>query len=282
MAGAPAVLLWPGLNVSAHVHFVEAGPRWADEYGLRVLAVEPPGWGAPPLPADDYRPTVLVARIVELLDRLELERVSYVGWSWGASIGVHLAKRVAERLSALVLLDAGYTDLQDQPGYEEKEAALTSEWLAHAAAAKWPSWEDVLAFARQRTRAWRPALEERARASMREDDGLITPLAAPEAFAAAAHGVAQERPSSTLSALGQLDLPILLVVASETVANEWAARGLQRFRAAVPHADVRQIDSGHDLLADAPNATIQAVGDWLRGAGVLAASAEARSRTSPA
>ena len=38
-------------------------------------------------------------------------RFDYVGWSWGASIGVHVAAGHADRLTALVLLDAGHTDV---------------------------------------------------------------------------------------------------------------------------------------------------------------------------
>lgn len=44
---------------------------------------------------------------------------AYVGWSWGESIGVHLAARHSELLTTLVLLDAGHTDVQNTPGWEE-------------------------------------------------------------------------------------------------------------------------------------------------------------------
>jgi len=38
---------------------------------------------------------------------------------------------------------------------------------------------------------------------------------------------------------------------------------VERFRAAVPQAELRTIESSHDLLADAPEETIQLVAEWL-------------------
>jgi hypothetical protein len=38
---------------------------------------------------------------------------------------------------------------------------------------------------------------------------------------------------------------------------------VERFRAAVPHAELTSVDSSHDLLADAPEETIALVAGWL-------------------
>ena len=238
---------------------------WSEHYGLRVLAVEPPGWGTPALALEEYRPSALARRIVAQLDELGLDRVAYVGRSWGASIGCHLAATAPDRLDALVLLDAGFTDFQDSPRFEgEKDlATMTAEATARAVA--FDSWESYFESVRPLVRSWRPALEERVRGGMRESEGAIVPVVAPEVLAAAAHGVVIEPPSSTLATLATLELPILLLVASDTIGQEWGRRALERFRAAVPRAEVLTVDSGHDLLADAPDETIRAVGEWLSG-----------------
>jgi pimeloyl-ACP methyl ester carboxylesterase len=78
------LLFWPGLNPFGSLQLNEAGPTWA-ERGFRVLAVAAPGMGeSPPLPdPEGYRPTRLADLVVELADRLELDRFDYVGWSWG-------------------------------------------------------------------------------------------------------------------------------------------------------------------------------------------------------
>ena len=255
------MLFWPGLNPFAPWQLDEAGPIWAERYGFRVLAISPPGWETPPLPTPEYRPTALAARIAALLDALELTRVAFIGFSWGASIGCHFAAAYPERLSALVLLDAGYTDFQDFSAAPEREIEeVASEVRAQG---RFASMDDYLDAMRVRVRAWRPALEERSRPAVEERVGAVVVRASPEAVAAAGHGVYVERPSGTLPALGRLDAPTLLVTASDTIAQDGAQRALERFRTAVPHAEVHELESGHDLLADAPEETIDLVGSWL-------------------
>jgi pimeloyl-ACP methyl ester carboxylesterase len=245
---------WAGLNLPAHAHFDEAGPILAERFGLGVQAVEPPGWTTPPLTPESYRPTELASLVVPLL----APRSLFLGWSWGATIGAHLGALAPDALVALVLLDAGYTDLQDDPAFRERSLEeLRGEF--RGAPIRFDSWDGYLAAARERVRSWRPALEARARAAMREDDGSIVPLVAPETLADALHGVAVERPSSALS---EIRCPVLLVAATETLERLGRAP-LERFRAAVPHGEVVTIESGHDLLADALDETVAAVGDFV-------------------
>lgn len=81
----------------------------------------------------------------------------------------------------------------------------------------------------------------------------------PRAAAAALHWLGAEPPTSTFSALSRLGLPILLALASR---NDTSA-SVERFRAAVPVAEIRTVDSEHDLLAHAADETIALVGDWV-------------------
>ncbi len=255
-AGRPLVY-WHGLNPFGALELNEAGPAWAAR-GFRIVAPAAPGCGDSPSLADpgDYRPTRLAELVVALADELGLDRFAYVGWSWGASIGVHLAVRRPERLTALALLDAGHTDVDDGKSLEERTAELELQ----QAGFRFPGWDAFLELAReQRAAAWRPAVEERLRAGMREAGDAVVARSDPRAAAAALHGLTLEPPRSTLDALGRLELPILLVLAS---GNDTAA-ATGRFRAAVPHAEIRTIESGHDLLGEAPEETIALVGDWL-------------------
>jgi pimeloyl-ACP methyl ester carboxylesterase len=181
-----------------------------------------------------------------------------VGWSWGATIGVHLAARHADRLTALVLLDAGHTDVQDlgewtDASLEERVAESESNPVSFA------GWDEVVRIARERATAWRPALEERVRAGLEERDGRIVARGSIAAAAAAFHWVGVERPSAQLLALGGLELPILLAIASR---NDTSAQ-VERFQDAVLHARVVAIDSEHDLFAHAPDETARVVADWL-------------------
>jgi pimeloyl-ACP methyl ester carboxylesterase len=179
----------------------------------------------------------------------------------GASIGVHLGARHGDRLRALVLLDAGHTDIPGNPDrrLEDVLAEISDQHERY----RFADLESFLAAARETRPVWRPALEERLRAGMQEVEGEIVARAARRAAAAAWHGLLQEQPSSTHAALRRRGLPVLLVLAST---NDTAAE-VTRFRAAVPGAEVRTIESGHDLLADAPEETVRLVGDWLRSVG---------------
>jgi pimeloyl-ACP methyl ester carboxylesterase len=260
------LLYWHGLNPFGALDLNEAGPAWA-ERGFRVLAFAAPGIAdrTPFADLTAYRPTRLAALVVDVADRLAIGAFAYVGWSWGASIGVHLGARHADRLEALVLLDAGHTDIPGDPEQrlEEVRAGISEQQERY----RFADWEAFVAAARDTRPRWRPALEERLRAGMHEVDGAIVARSDRRAAAAAWHGLLQEQPSSAHSALGQTELPVLLVLASGNDTESEVAR----FRAAVPQTEVRRVESGHDVLADAPEETIGVVADFL-----------ARYRTVPA
>jgi pimeloyl-ACP methyl ester carboxylesterase len=253
------LLYWHGLNPFGALELNEAGPAWAAE-GFRVAAFAAPGIADPNTFGDlaVYRPTRLADVVVAAADTRDGERFAYVGWSWGASIGVHLGVRHADRLHALVLLDAGHTDVPGDPNRTLDD--VLADLGAQHDRYRFDTWDDFLAAARQTRPHWRPALEDRLRAGMRETSRGIVANSDRRAAAAAWHGLLQEQPSSTYETLGRLELPVLLVVAtgSDTAAD------VDRFRRAVPHADIRHVESGHDLLADAPDETIALVSDWLR------------------
>ena len=100
------------------------------------------------------------------------------------------------------------------------------------------------------------------RAGMTERDAVIVARSDRRAAAAAWHGLLQEQPSSAHAALGESCLPVVLVLGSR---NDTTAE-VERFRDVVPPVDVRTIESGHDLLADAPAETIAVVAEWLQTA----------------
>jgi len=98
------LVFWPGLNPGWASQLEHVEPLLA-EAGVRVLAIEPP-WDLPT--PDDYLPSRL-ARYA--LDVVPVERFVFMGFSWGGSIGVQLAADRPERLDGLILLDAGYRDV---------------------------------------------------------------------------------------------------------------------------------------------------------------------------
>jgi pimeloyl-ACP methyl ester carboxylesterase len=197
-------------------------------------------------------PSRLAQLVLDVADNAGSDRFVFMGHSWGASIGVQLGVRHPDRVDGLVLLDAGHTDVT----FEGSRDELVQQYEADQGQFAFDSWDAFFAWVRENVRDWRPALEPRYREGMTERDGKIVPRASARAAAWALYGVRIEPPSS---AHASLRVPVLLVVASDNEDHE----ALERFRIALPQATVHVVDSGHDVVEDAPEATVRLVAGWL-------------------
>jgi pimeloyl-ACP methyl ester carboxylesterase len=252
--GGRALLFWPGLNPWGSLQLVEVGPLLAAR-GFHVLSIEPPGTTGETPPLDDpdgYLPSRLARLVVEVAESRGIDRFLYMGHSWGGSIGVHLGASQPDRVDGIVLLDGGHVDVTPPLGLRR---ALVKRFEEEQAGFVFESWDDFLAWAETRVRSWRPALEQRYRAGMVERDGKVVARSTPRAAAWALHGVFREPPTK---AFHRITVPVFLLVAADADPHVVA-----RFRAAVPHAVVRPVDSGHDVPEDAPEELVAFVTEWL-------------------
>ena len=251
-----SLFFWPSLSPWGALHLVELAPLLAAR-GFHVVSISPPGAGETPTleDAEAYRPTRLAQLLLETADSLGVDRFVYMGASWGASIGVHLGARWPERVAALILLDAGHTDVTTEQTRTELEAL----WEADQEQFSFENWDAYFEWVRSRVRVWRPALEERYRLAMVEHEGRVVPRADARAGARAFHGVAAEPPTSTHARLGELGVPILLLLAADGDRTDAA----KRFQAAVPQATLLVLDAGHDIVEDQPEQTAAIVTEWL-------------------
>jgi 3-oxoadipate enol-lactonase len=246
--GSP-LLFWPGLNPWGSLQLVEVGPLLAAR-GFRVVSIAPPGAGETPSldDPDDYLPSRLTRIVLAVADANELERFAFMGHSWGGTIGAHLAALHPERIGALVLLDAGYSDAATDRSRDD----LVEQFEADQAAFAFESWDAYLEWVHSRVREWRPSLEPRYREGMVESGGKIVPRADARAAAWAMHGVSVESPRDALDRIG---VPVLLLLAADADS--------QGFEERVPQAVVHRLDTGHDIVEDAPEETVTLVADWL-------------------
>jgi pimeloyl-ACP methyl ester carboxylesterase len=100
------VILLAGLGSSAHV-FDEFGPLLRQ--GHHVIAVTRRGYGQSSDPSnDDYSNDALVGDLVELMDRLAIQRASFVGHSLAGGELAALGEKHAGRVDRLVYIDAAY------------------------------------------------------------------------------------------------------------------------------------------------------------------------------
>ncbi|HUY76601.1 MAG TPA: alpha/beta hydrolase [Ktedonobacterales bacterium] len=104
-APARATLLIHGLTAS-HMAWMALGPALAAD-GAYVIAPDLRGRGLSDKPQHGYSVVIHAAELLALADALGLASFQVVGHSLGAVIGMSLAVMASERVSKLVMVDAG-------------------------------------------------------------------------------------------------------------------------------------------------------------------------------
>jgi pimeloyl-ACP methyl ester carboxylesterase len=137
----PAVLLVHGFPDSHHLwrHQVPA----LTAAGYKCVAPTLRGFGASDRPDGGpgaYHPAKHVGDLLELLDRLGIDRVHLVGHDWGSGIVQGLAQAAPGRLASLSLLSVGHLAALRDAGWEQRQrswymilfqlAGLAEEWLS--------------------------------------------------------------------------------------------------------------------------------------------------------
>ena len=110
-----------------------------------------------------------------------------------------------------------------------------------------------------------PALLEVFRAGVREQDGELVGIVAPEVRGAALHGLMETRVSSSWPAIAEAGIPILLFVATEPEElRRRSEAAMPIFAARFPDAEVHWLEgAGHDLIADAGPEVARLIRDWV-------------------
>jgi pimeloyl-ACP methyl ester carboxylesterase len=256
--GDPAVLYWDGLGGTG-LHANEIAPALA-EYGLRVVAPDPPGHGrSPALPSDSYRPSRLASLAAELLSALGIERAAFLGFSWGGRVGCSFAALFSKRTTSLTLVEGGIF-LSSAAG---DLAACIVEARRERQEESFPSWDAFFEYERNSLGRWTPAVAEAHRAVMREEDGRVVPILEAETLGAITHGNGLEPVTETYPLIAAAEVPVLLVTAPRP-GLDVTSTPTTRFRAALPNARVESIAGGiHDLVSYAPGRVAELVGELV-------------------
>ena len=98
--GKPTLVLASSLGTTWELWDAQL-PSLAEDF--RIVRFDHPGHGRSPIPDAPITVESLADGVVELLDTLELECVSFCGVSLGGMVGMALALRAPERLDRLVL-----------------------------------------------------------------------------------------------------------------------------------------------------------------------------------
>jgi 2-succinyl-6-hydroxy-2,4-cyclohexadiene-1-carboxylate synthase len=259
-AGRPLLLLH-GFTGSAETWrpFRAAWPGYA------LLAVDLVGHGRTELPADLGRATMASAvdDVVALLEALRIEQTAVLGYSMGGRVALRLALAAPNRVSALVLESAS-------PGI-----ASAAERRARIAAddqlARLVEEEGIAAFVAQWEALPLWASQARLPADTRERLRQQRLASSPAGLALSLRGMGAGRDEPVLDRLGELPMPVLLVVGADDHKYRLLA---QAMAARLPNAQIAVVpDAGHTPHLEQPSQFATIVGRFLDASNRSAARA---------
>lgn len=272
-ADAPIILLLHGFPTSSHM-FRDLIPALADRY--RVIAPDLPGFGqtgTPPRGEFDYTFDTLAEVLGGFVEALGLERYALYIFDYGAPIGLRLAMRHPERVTAIVT--------QNGNAYTE---GFSSEW------APWETyWREPTPEHREATRA---SLTDDA-IRFQHEHGAPTELVAPDGHLLDIHYM--HRPEAQDI---QMDLilsyrtnvalypafqdylrthrPPLLAVWGKNDAF-FVPAGAEAYRRDIPDAEIHLLETGHFALETHHREIVALMRDFLERR-LPAQGVEARSQ----
>ena len=246
--GEPLLLIH-GFTGSTEVWGEELSEGLAQAY--RVVAVDLLGHGASDFSGDPdrYRMEEVVRDMGQVLDALEIERATWLGYSMGGRIALGAAVLRPARISALILESAspGLMGENERRARRRADEALAEGILRGGMEAFVDHWMGLPLFATQ------GKLPPKIRAANRERRLKNNP----EALAACLRGLGTGAQPSFWDHLGDVAVPTLLLAGEEDQKFTDLAR---RMAEVIPGSELRLIPkSGHSIHLENPFAWLAAV-----------------------
>ena len=164
---------------------------------FRVLRYDQRGHGGSPAPSGPYSIADLGGDALELLDRLELERVSFCGLSLGGMTGMWLAVNAPERIDRLGLLCTS-AHLPPREDWEDRAARVRAAGMDQLVEASLERWFSPELAERQ------PEVVERGRQGLRAVE--------PEGYASCCEAIAGH---DLRARLGEVRAPTLVIATED-------------------------------------------------------------------
>lgn len=205
--------------------------------GFTVVAVDLPGHGASDSPQDSclYTMERHVQALAEILDRLGLERVAWLGYSLGGRIALSAAVALPQRTTALVLESAspGIASEEERQQRIGDDEAL-ADWIGEVGVQQFVEyWESL------------PLWRSQKRLSSVVRDGLRSQRLGnnPRGLANSLRGVGTGAQPPLHDRLGEITAPALLVAGEEDEKFTGIAREMRR---AIPTSRLETVaGAGH-------------------------------------
>ncbi len=197
---------------------------------------------------------------------------TFVGHSWGGTVGAAAALADPAALRALVLVDGGFV-----PGEARRDFGLPvgddrESLLAYAlgAMSEHGSWAEAFAELSEVSGGnWPSHGEAIAREVFAEAGGRVREHASPEGAAAVLSALGAHDALACARRIRDSTLPTLLIVTGRTPYVEAKRRAWERFAAeGAPAVELHvDLESGHHPLLESPDEYIRLIAGWLRARG---------------
>lgn len=254
-AGTLAVWEWPGGDPPALLlHGIGNYGRYWDAFAdaiagrLRLIAPDARGHGDSAKPDDGYGPSAFAGDAIAVLDACGVDHAVVVGHSMGGFHATVLAATQPERVSRLVIVDAGPEALPEGASRARRLSLERPDWFAGRA--------DAEAYLRQTSPGYDDSVyENRLRWLFREDSGRLHWRSSRNALARILAGSAER--GSTWDQAREIRVPALIVRGTRSpVLSAELARRLQR---TIPRAELIELDAAHNVALDRPRELADAV-----------------------
>ena len=236
----------------------------AAETGFTVVAVDLPGHGASDSPPASglYTMERHVQALAEILDRLGLEQVAWLGYSLGGRIALSAAIALPERTTALVLESAspGIASEKERQQRIREDETLAS-WIVEAGVQRFVEYWESLPL-------WNS--QKRLTASLRDSLRSQRLLNNPRGLANSLRGVGTGIQPPLHDRLEEITAPALLVAGEEDEKFSGIAREMHRV---MPTSRLEAvIGAGHAVHLEQPEIFSRAVTGFLEEVLTAAAS----------
>ena len=237
---APVLVLSNSLGTTLGM-WDEQAPALGERF--RLLRYDHRGHGGSPVPPGPYKIEDLGRDVLVLLDRLEVERISFCGLSIGGMVGMWLAGEAPERVERLVLCCTSARFAPDT--FDSRARTVRAEGMSAIADAVVERWFTP-AF-----HTSRPDVVEWARRML-----LDSPA---EGYAACCEAV---RDAELSGRLGAISAPTLVIAGADDPAAP--PEEAELIRDSIPNASLEVIsDAAHLANMEVPEAITQAILDHL-------------------
>jgi pimeloyl-ACP methyl ester carboxylesterase len=250
----PAVVFLHGLS-GCWQNWLESIPPLMGDH--RVIAIDLPGFGESPMPADPISVSGYARIVVELLDALGVDRATVVGNSMGGFIACEMAIRFPARIERLVLVAAAGLSLRHMRHERKRGLRARAENLLFFGLGRLSARTDLVVRSRRMRRAMLLLVAA-------HPERLPGPLILEQAHGAGKPGFDDALEAMTAypirDRLGEIACPALVVWGEED--RLVPVRDAAEFEWLIPGArKVLYADTGHMVMLEQPerfNADVRA------------------------